>query len=127
MRRGLVRQLDISQYVTAEEATPVREVLFRMRVVDCSTALVTRDERLTGVFTERDVLRKVANRPETWDRPIREYMSPQPVAVRPEISVLQAVQLMNEGHFRDIPVIDAEGQVMGNLTDNAIARYLCDG
>ena len=72
MRRGLVRQLDIAEYVTADEGTPVREVLYRMRVVDCSTTLVTREKILTGVFTERDVLRKVANRPETWDDPILE-------------------------------------------------------
>ena len=34
---------------------------------------------------------------------------------------------MNSGHFRDIPVVDARGQVLGNLTDNAVARYLCEG
>jgi CBS domain-containing protein len=127
MRRGLVRQLEIQDYVTADEEMLVRDVLYRMRTVDCSTALITRQDVLAGVFTERDVLRKVVNRPETWDRPIRDYMTPEPVALTQEASVLQAVLLMNEGSFRDIPVVDADGRVLGNLTDNAVARYLCAG
>jgi CBS domain-containing protein len=127
LRRGLVRQLDLKEYVTADEGTPVREVLYRMRVVDCSTALITREERLAGVFTERDVLRKVVNRPDTWDRPIRDFMTREPVALQPSATVLAAVHLMNEGSFRDIPVVDESGRVLGNLTDNAVARYLCDG
>jgi CBS domain-containing protein len=122
----IVGQLDLAEFATAEDTTPVVEVLRRMRACDSSTTLVTRDDRLVGIFTERDVLKKVVNRPERWELPVRELMTPNPVVVTTGDSVLGALRLMNEGKFRDLPVVDATGKIIGNLTDNAVVRHLGD-
>jgi CBS domain-containing protein len=126
IRSAQMRHLDLGGYITAEEATPVREVVDRMRRCDCSTGLITKDHRLTGIFTERDLLKRVLGRPDVLDRPIRDFMTPDPVAVTADVNILGALRRMNEGRFRDLPVVDAEGHILGNLTDNAIVRRLAD-
>jgi CBS domain-containing protein len=126
IRRRKVGHLELGDYVSAEEGTPVREVLSRMRLCNVSTALLTSSGRLSGIFTERDVLRKVLTRPEVWDTPVSELMTPNPVTVHPDDDVLRALRVMREGHFRDLPVAREDGRVLGNLTDNAIVRCLAD-
>jgi CBS domain-containing protein len=126
IKTHMVGMLDLKEFVTVDETTPVSEVLRAMRTHDTSTTLVTREGRLTGIFTERDVLKKVVPDPEALGRPIRELMTPEPVVVRPQDTILAALRMMNEGRFRDLPVVDATGRIVGNLTDNAIVRQMGD-
>lgn len=126
IRENKVGHLDLTEYVTTTEDTPVREVVSLMRRLNRTTTLVTRDGALTGIFTERDVLHKVALQPSALDAPVRELMTPGPRVVGPEARILGALRLMNEGHFRDIPIVDEDGGVLGNLTDNSVVRHLAD-
>jgi CBS domain-containing protein len=126
IRNCRVGHLELGEYVSADQRMSIREVLWRMRQCNTSTALVIRDDRLVGIFTERDVLHKVLTSPEVWARPVGELMTPDPVTIAPDADVLTALRLMREGHFRDVPVVETDGRVLGNLTDNAIARCLAD-
>ncbi len=126
VRSRRVGHLELDGFVSAEETTPVREVLYRMRQCDCMTVLVLHEGRLAGIFTERDALRKVLTRPETWDTPVGEWMSREPVTARPEQSLLDALRAMRGGQFRNLPVVGPAGEVLGNLTDTAVVRGLAD-
>jgi len=126
IKSGQVGHLDLEGYVTADDGTLVRDLLVQMRRFDRTTALLTREGRLSGIFTERDVLQQVLTQPETLDRPVRELMTAGPTMLHPGETVLEALRKMNEGHFRDLPVVSAEGKILGNLTDNAIVRFIAD-
>src|SRR4051794_27337905 len=120
IRENRVGHLDLTEYVTTTEDTPVREVVDLMRRLNRTTTLVTRDGALRGIFTERDVLHKVALQPAALDAPVRELMTPAPRVIGPQASILSALRVMNEGHFRDIPIVGEDGRVLGNLTDNSV-------
>lgn len=127
IQNGQVSHLDLEGCVIADESIPLRELLLLMRRNNRTTALLTQDERIAGIFTERDVLQKVLlAEPHRLDHPARELMTPQPTTVGAAVNILGALRLMNEGHFRDLPVVDEQGRLAGNLTDNAIVRHLCD-
>lgn len=127
VRSGMVRHLNLEGYVTADENAPVEQVLSLMRSQDRTTALITRGSRLAGIFTERDVLQKVITRPDVLGQPIRELMTADPVVIDPGLNILGALRLMTQRHFRDLPVVDRDGRILGNLTDNAIVQFLADG
>ncbi len=122
----LVSHLDLSRYAAVESSTPVSEVLKVMREQRRNCVLVTDAGRLLGIFTERDVLRKIVDSPNTWSRPIDEFMTPNPDTVRPDDLVARALELMNAGHYRNVPVVDEEGHVVGNVTHYALMTFLCD-
>ena len=101
-----VRHLDLQRYCQVESGTTVREAVARMRAAGGGTALITRDSELIGIFTERDALRRVAGEPETLDRPVDEVMTARPITVLPDTSAADALWLMDDHHFRNLPVID---------------------
>jgi CBS domain-containing protein len=119
-RLGPTQALCVLPDQTAAEAV----ALMRRHEVGC--VLVCRDDALLGLFTERDLLRRVlaAGRPLTV--PINEVMTPDPVVVRPKDSVAAAVRLMEEGGYRHLPVVDESGRPRGVLSVKRIVHYLAE-
>ncbi len=48
---------------------------------------------------------------------IREYMTPNPVTVQPTTTVPVALRLMQDKHIRRLPVVDADGKLVGIVSD----------
>jgi len=98
--------------------------LMRERRVGC--VLVCDGERLVGVFTERDLMRRVlaAGRPLTTA--VAECMTPDPVVVGPKEPVGAAVRRMEEGGHRHLPVVDEAGRPLGVLSVKRIVHYLAE-
>lgn len=48
---------------------------------------------------------------------ISRYMIKEPVTVTPEMSLAEARRLLNENHFRHLPVVDRDGQLVGMISD----------
>jgi len=121
-----VAHLDLSQYIVVDATASVRDVVARLRDERRNCALVVEDGNLVGMFTDRDVLHRVVAAPDTWDRPVSELMTPAPKTVPPDAVVGAAINLMHAGHFRNVPVVDASGRIVGNLTHYSIMRCLAD-
>ena len=74
---------------------------------------VSDDGRLIGIFTERDVVtRVVAGDLDAAKTALRMVMTPDPAVLAPGDSVRSALDLMNQRHFRHLPVIGC-GRLMG--------------
>jgi CBS domain-containing protein len=137
-----VSHLVVSGFAQVTAGTSVRDTLARMRadrkvvclVVDDSAAAGkngreagdSEQVRLVGIFTERDVMRKVIDVPGMLDRPVDEVMTPDPITISPDTSAADALRLMDENHFRNLPIVDRSGKLLGNMTHQAIIRYLAD-
>lgn len=119
-----VRHLDLKSYCLIESGTSVRETLNRMRAEGGGSALITLGGRLIGIFTERDVMRRVAAAPETLDGPVDAVMTSRPITVLPDTAAADALWLMDDHHFRNLPVIDRQGQILGDMTYASIIQYL---
>jgi CBS domain-containing protein len=121
-----VTALDLSEFVTVESGTSIRGTVARMRARGCNCAFITRDGRLAGIFTDRDLLRSVVDRPEIWDHGIDEVMTHDPQTIHADQTAGDALKLMEAHHFRNTPVIDDRGAIVGNLTHFAVIRYLAE-
>jgi CBS domain-containing protein len=127
LRREPVRRyLDPYDFVAVDRGARVVEVIGAMRGRRCGCALVTRDGRLAGIFTERDVLQRVLTAPETWNGPVEAVMTPEPRTLHGDETVGAAIQFMVQGHYRNVPVVDGQGAVIGNLTHYDLLRFLAD-
>lgn len=119
-----VRHLDLKGYCLVESGTSVRETLERMRAAQGRTALITRGTELIGIFTERDVMRRVANDPHSLVGPVDAVMTARPITILPDTSAADALWLMDDHHFRNLPVIDRQGHILGDMTYASIIQYL---
>lgn len=77
-------------------------------------AAVVVDEagHITGIFTERDLLRAVADEVALDRAPVRSHMTSNPITLPSDHSPSEAAQIMGERKFRHIPVVD-DGELVG--------------
>jgi CBS domain-containing protein len=96
-----------------ETVSPYATVLAavqRMNECKIGALLVTQSNRPVGIFTERDVLVRVVAAgldPDTTQ--VFEVMTPDPVVVRSEVTVTQAMLVSTGRRCRHLPVIDDDG------------------
>lgn len=119
-----VMHLDSQAYCLVALGTPVRDVVAQMRAEKATVCLINDGQDLVGIFTVRDVLRRVAPDPASWDRPIETVMTAQPVTICPDASIAEALWLIDEKGIRDLPIMDEGGVISGNVTHNSFMEYL---
>lgn len=111
--------LEVHPSQTVAEAV----ALMRREKVGCS--LVCADGRVVGIFTERDLLRRVLAPGKPLTMPIGECMTPNPVCVQSKEPIGNAVRRMEEGGYRHLPVVDNDKPV-GVLSVKRIVHYLVE-
>jgi CBS domain-containing protein len=98
--------------------------LMRHERVGC--LLVCDGDRVVGIFTERDLMRRVLAADKPLSTPMADCMTPRPVVVHPKDPVAAAIQRMEEGGYRHLPVVDEAGRPVGVLSVKRIIHYLVE-
>jgi CBS domain-containing protein len=86
--------------------------------------------RLLGIFSERDLLTRVAGtEPDCAARPVADFMTPNPETVREGDSLAFVLHKMDSGGYRHLPVVRG-GQLLGMISVRDMLRHitrLCQG
>jgi CBS domain-containing protein len=111
--REPVSVLPSRRALTVSPHTTVTEAMRLMKSEHFSCVVITddgtRNSKLTGIFTERDVLFRVVDRGRNPAAlPIGEVMTPDPETLSLRSTVASALNMMSVGGFRHIPVVDDE-------------------
>ena len=115
---------DLIHVERSDNVTAVAGIMAAARV---GSALVMESDRLLGIFTERDILTALKREPDTaLNHPVADWMTPDPITVSPDVSVLEALRLMLRGGFRHLPVVSGE-RVVGIVSLRDLARSLAQG
>jgi CBS domain-containing protein len=100
--------------VTLPASATVKEACQCMRDRRVGAVLVTEgDHRLLGIFTGRDAVHRVLAEGKSAARTkLAEVMTHEPDTMPPGEPAIEALRLMEGGHYRHVPVIDG-GRVVG--------------
>lgn len=122
--RSVLRQ---HRLVTAAPATTVREAVDLMARRGVGAVVVVENDRLVGIFSERDVVfRVVARGLEPATTLLADVMTPAPVTVDPERSFGHAMVVMQKSGCRHLPVVE-DGRPIGIVSArNALDPQLED-
>ena len=126
LREVEVLALELQSPLVLEETSRVGDVIRAMQDDGIGYALLTENNCLVGIFTERDVLVSVFGHDAVLAQPVSEYMTAGPVCVGAGDPVRKVVLLMHQGGYRHIPVVDTAGQIAGCVSHKDIAEYLVD-
>lgn len=108
------------------EAT-VGEAIDLMNQHRVGCILIVEAERLTGIFTERDVLRKVVGVGlDLRATRVGEIMTRDPECLTLDDDIGYALNIMHDGGFRRIPLVDAAGRPTGVVTMRNIVDDIVD-
>lgn len=95
------------EIITFPRSAMVRDVVQQMARRRIGAVLVVEDEKLLGIFTERDALFRVIAETRDPDKtPVGDVMTPDPLTVKSSDAVTHALDLMQKRGFRHLPVVD---------------------
>lgn len=107
---------------TATAGEAIAAMLARRRA---GVLVVDEQGRLSGIFTERDVLTRVAGPGlDPAGTPLRVVMTPDPEALEPGARVAYAVHGMSVAGYRTLPVVDPDRRPVGVVTAGDVLRWL---
>lgn len=87
----------------------------------------TADSKLTGIFTERDVLFRIVDKGRNpASLPIGEVMTPDPDALPLHATVAYVLNKMSVGGFRHVPVVDDEHRPASVISVRDVVTFLVD-
>jgi len=94
-------------YSSIEAGATAYEALELMAEKNIGALLVMEDNRLVGVFSERDYARKVILKGRSSKNTVvRDLMTNSPVTVTPDRTIADCMMMMNNNHVRHLPVLD---------------------
>ena len=114
--------LKLSSQVTVAVGSPVRSAVNAMAAENQSCAVILDGRSVVGILTEHDVATKIVASPDRWDSPVDYVMTPDPFVAADDRTALDALRLMNENRFRNLPVVSQRGDVLGNVTQYDLIR-----
>ncbi len=120
-----IKYIMTTKLVTAEPTETVLTVTNRMKENHLGAILIVEDDKLAGIFSERDLLTRVvsANKdPNTT--PMSEVATLDPIAVLETTNVKECAEILEEKNFRHLPIVNAEGKLTGVISSRDFFKYV---
>ena len=110
---------------TVTPDTAIADAIQRLTEIHAACLLIEEDGRLVGVFSDRDVLDKVAlEYDELKGKPVSRVMTTNPVHVYDSDSAAAALAVMAVSGFRHVPVTDSNKCVVGIVSPHRVTSFL---
>ena len=82
--------------------------------------------RLTGVLTERDIFGRIVAGNVDLDQPVETLMTTDPRTLDLDQTIRDAIELMQTGRYRNVPMVDEDGHLVGVVRQQDIISYLAE-
>ncbi len=107
----------------AAENSSVKEALMMMtRAKTGSLSVVNARGKLSGVFTDGDFRRHMAQDGELLTQPIKQVMTRNPICIRDEALVAEALKIFNERNIDDLIVVNAKREPVGLIDSQDLPK-----
>jgi CBS domain-containing protein len=108
---------------TIRPTSTVRDLLGLLAEQRIGAAVVTVDDAIAGIVSERDVVRRLADDGGALlDRQVSDIMTPDVVTCTRETSVEDLARTMTDRRIRHVPVVDAEGALAGIVSIGDVVK-----
>ena len=123
--REPLEALQLGPVVTLDESATVREAVDLLKRHHTSAIAITRNGRLSGIFTERDLVTRVIDPTRSWtDLAIAAHMTRNPECLRAHQEIWLVLNLMHNGGYRHVPVVDDHGRPTDIVSVRDVVSYL---
>lgn len=110
--------------ISVPENISVLDALKVMTEKNISAVLVMENEKLQGIFTERDYARKIILQGKSSkDTLIKEAMTANPITIKFGDSIDHCMELMTDKHIRHLPIVE-NGEVKGMVSIGDVVKFI---
>lgn len=122
-----ISYLPLKDPIVVEVGTSVNESVQTMVKERIGCLLVVEKKQLRGIFTERDVLAKIAGIEQDLTRlTVDEFMTPDPITLHISDSLYSVLNLMNKGGYRHVAVVDENQHPVAVVSIKDIISYIVE-
>lgn len=120
-----VSALKTHELVLVRPSATIREAIGLMLDRNVGAVLVVDEAgKLLGIFTERDLLKRVAGLHEKYaDLPVEQFMTARPECVAATATLNYVLHKMDAGGYRHVPVVE-DGRPISVLSVRSMLRHL---
>jgi CBS domain-containing protein len=119
-----IRELEPRPAAMVKETASIKQAIQVMLDRNLGAVLVEREGKAVGIFTERDILRRVIRTGIDLERPVEEVMTPDPETLSLNDGIAFALNRMAVGGFRNIPIVDETGKPLTVLSQREVVGYI---
>ena len=120
-----VDSIESKPFVEVESSTPIRQAIEALHAAQVSSILVVDEGGVVGIFTERDVLEKVAEQySQLEDAPVSEVMTTSPLVVYETDPAATAVAAIAVAGHRHVPVLGINDSVNGVVSPRRVFEFM---
>ena len=106
--------------------TIIFDALYLMGEKNVGALLVMENEKLVGIFSERDYARKIILKGRTpLDTQVSEIMTEEVITVCPEETIGECMMLMSQRRIRHLPVLQSN-EVVGVISIGDVVKYIIE-
>lgn len=110
--------------LTTEPNQLVHKVIEQMAEISAGTSVVMQDDKVVGIVSERDVIKKVVLEGRSIDEvKVADIMSTELTTITQETSLDDCMKLMTENRIRHLPVV-CTGKLCGIISIGDVVKYL---
>jgi CBS domain-containing protein len=126
LRNELARSIARPEALAVQLGAPLADAIRQMQQARGEALLVCQGTRLVGIFTEHDALMKVIGQPVDSARPIDEFMTREPRTIDAGATLHEALAAMEEGPFRNLPLVDNAGNLIALLRQQDVLEFVAE-
>jgi CBS domain-containing protein len=123
-----LRVLSRRQPVTVPPGTSLAECVRAIQRTGTGDSVFVCDAsgRLTGVLTERDIFARIVGGSMDLQQPVETLMTTEPRTLDLDDTIRDAIVLMQTGRYRNVPMVDTDGALVGVVRQSDIIKYLAE-
>ena len=123
-----LRVLSRRQPVTVEPGTSLADCVRAIQRTGTGDSVFVCDAsgRLVGVLTERDVFARIVGGAVDLQQPVESLMTTDPKTLDLDDTIRDAIVLMRTGRYRNVPMVDANRQLVGVVRQSDIIKFLAE-
>ncbi len=124
---GILKLCDEKPPTVGLEATVAEAIQVMLDKSVGGVAVVDGEQRVAGIFTERDVLKKLAlSGLDPQQTPVRHLMTAPVDMATVETTPGEAFEEMVSRHYRHLPIVDKDGRLLGLLSIRHLLQWRLD-
>ena len=125
-REDSVSSMETDDFVCISPSTPLSQAIEAMQQDEgCCAIVCAEDGSVMGIFTERDLVTKIVGHETDLSAPVSNWMSPVGATLTPDATIGDAVAIMNEKGYRNVPLVK-NGKLVGSISIFDVIGYLAE-
>ena len=121
-----IYQIVNPRLIQAPPTLTITEAVKLMQDNRAGYIVIAENKKPVGIFTETDLVRQILEQDADWNRPVRDFMTPNPVTLTMQDTVGAAIDVMGTRRFYHIPLVDEKGELVNVISVRTLIRFLAE-